>query len=623
MVLYPFVSCIRLYPLLFFQKSKVRISALHPKPKRTMRTLILLLLLFGTTAQAMELYLRDSETGMAMEAEVWWLDENGQEETRTVNGQTRINAKTSIVQLWAKAPGYQTMTLERRLPPETRLTLQLDPLVKAADQRYPPLPKGYMGLDLRLLDATTALPVQGGQLVLQQAEPMASSSKSGGLRYLWPLPASKTADEQMRWLEVHAPGYRSQRLAFFPQAGWLKKILYLQPGRGLDVIEPPERLSRFPWKTQQNPPLPKSSLPAEEKALLATVIAPPASITVGFADANCSQTCCSSSACDNSCTFSLETYVKRGLNDEWIPSWNSHSLRAGSIAYRSYGAWHVNNPRTSRYDICSNACCQVNDPDTSTSTNQAAEATPGMMLTYGSTPARSEFSAENNSWNDPNDGLSCTNADLSCGDGFVGSPDTGWPCLADAVAQGRGCFGHGRGLSQWGSQRWTYNSNGNKLFNWIVNHYYNDNGNPAGNRSAYISSPLEIHGLQVNPAQASTGDTLQLQLDISNHAAGAHNHILIGASLYSTATGYLDDTANDTLITLPAATRDNRSRNFDLSTAPVPSGHYDVLVALWLDVDEDGQITSADEPLQTYRLNQAVQVSDNSDRLFADSFEGP
>ncbi len=588
-----------------------------------MRYLSLFFLLLGATAQAMELYLRDSETGMALEAEIWLLDENGQEETRTVNGHVQIDTTASIVQLQARASGYQTMSLERKLPPETRLTLQLDPLPQATATRYPALPKGYMGLDIRLLDATTALPVPDGQVVLSQAEPLASTDKRSGMLYRWPLPASKTADEQMRWLEVHAPGYRSQRLAFFPQAGWLKKILYLQPGRGLDVIEPSERLSRFPWKTQQNPPLPKSSLPANEKALLVTVIAPPSSITVGFADANCSQTCCSSSACDYSCTFSLETYVKRGLNDEWIPNWSSHSLRAGSIAYRSYGAWHVNNPRTSRYDICSNACCQVNDPDTSSNANQAAEATPGMMLTYGSTPARSEYSAENNSWDNPNDGLSCTNADLSCGDGFVGSPNTGWPCLADTVAQGRGCFGHGRGMSQWGSQRWTYNSNGNKLFNWIVNHYYNNNGNPSGNRSAFISSPLEIHGLQVSPAQASTGDTLQLQLDISNHAAGAHNHILIGASLYSVSTGYLDDSANDQLISLPASTRDNRGRVFDLGSAPVPAGQYDVLVALWLDVDEDGQITSADEPLQTYRLNQAVQVIDNNDRLFADSFEGP
>ncbi len=586
-----------------------------------MRYLLLLFLLLATAVQAMELHLRDSETGMAMEAEIWLLDENGQEQTHTVNGKASIDTRNAIMQLRAKADGYQTMLLQRKLPPETRLTLQLDPLPHAGKNRYPALPKGHMGLDIRLLDARTALPVEGGKLVLQQAEPIASTDKRAGSLYLWPLPAHKLSDEQMRWLEVHAPGYRSQRLAFFPQAGWLKKIIYLQPGRGLDVIEPAERLSRFPWKTQQNPPLPQSSLPADEKALLASVIEPPAQITVGFADANCSQTCCSSSACDNSCTFSLETYVKRGLNDEWIPSWSTQSLRAGSIAYRSYGAWHVNNPRTSRYDICSNACCQVNDPDTSSSANLAAEATPGMMLTYGSTPARSEFSAENNSWNDPNDGLSCTNTDLSCGDGFVGSPDTGWPCLADSVAQGHGCFGHGRGLSQWGSQRWTYNSNGSKLFNWIINHYYNNNGNPSGKRSAYISSPLEIHGLQVIPTQANTGDTLQLQLDISNHAAGDHNHILVGASLYSAGTGYLDDTANDALITLPAATRDTRSRSFDLGNASVPAGQYDVLVALWLDVDEDGQITSVDEPMQTYRLNQAVQVRDNSDRLFADSFE--
>ena len=52
----------------------------------------------------------------------------------------------------------------------------------------------------------------------------------------------------------------------------------------------------------------------------------------------------------------------------------------------------------------------------------------------------------------PNDGLSCTNVDLSCGNGYVGSPSAGWPCLSDSLSSNHGCFGHGRGMSQWGTQ---------------------------------------------------------------------------------------------------------------------------------------------------------------------------
>src|SRR5690606_30629553 len=95
-------------------------------------------------------------------------------------------------------------------------------------------------------------------------------------------------------------------------------------------------------------------------ALLAAVLTPPATIRVGFADAACTVPCCTN-ACGNVCTLSLETYVRRGLDSEWIASWDSQSLRAGSIAYRSYGAWRVENPIRTQFDICSSACCQVND----------------------------------------------------------------------------------------------------------------------------------------------------------------------------------------------------------------------------------------------------------------------
>ena len=45
-------------------------------------------------------------------------------------------------------------------------------------------------------------------------------------------------------------------------------------------------------------------------------------------------------------------------------------------------------------------------------------------------------------------------ADL-CGDGFAGSPSTGWPCIADLVDGGHGCFGHGRGMCQCGTHAWS------------------------------------------------------------------------------------------------------------------------------------------------------------------------
>lgn len=202
----------------------------------------------------------------------------------------------------------------------------------------------------------------------------------------------------------------------------------------------------------------------------------PDSIRVGFT--------CSCATCSSVQVMSMKTYVKRGLNDEWIASWHANSLRAGAVAYRSYGAWYVEHPRTSTYDICSTTCCQVNDSDTSTATTDAAAVTDGYVLQKDGAIFRSEYASENNSWDDTTDTKSCSNKDLSCGDGYAGSPSTNWPCLSDSVCSGKGCFGHGRGMCQWGTQRWAYNQG--RDWPWILDHYYNDNGNPGGLRAAYL-----------------------------------------------------------------------------------------------------------------------------------------
>ncbi|MGO4781936.1 hypothetical protein AB4084_41255, partial [Lysobacter sp. 2RAB21] len=60
------------------------------------------------------------------------------------------------------------------------------------------------------------------------------------------------------------------------------------------------------------------------------------------------------------------------------------------------------------------------------------------------------------------------------------------PCLSDEVGRGRGCFGHGRGMSQWGTQRWAA-SNG-RDWRWIANHYFNANNNPGGQRNAFLAN---------------------------------------------------------------------------------------------------------------------------------------
>jgi len=43
----------------------------------------------------------------------------------------------------------------------------------------------------------------------------------------------------------------------------------------------------------------------------------------------------SSLTCTSVQVYTLDTYVRLGLDDEWISSWNSNSLKAGAIAFRS------------------------------------------------------------------------------------------------------------------------------------------------------------------------------------------------------------------------------------------------------------------------------------------------
>ena len=354
--------------------------------------------------------------------------------------------------------------------------------------------------------------------------------------------------------------------------------------------------------------------PIEDPAAARAPVFPvPQSIRVGFADAGFTTPCCVGS-CSAVSVMSLETYVKRGLNDEWIASWTGDRLRAGAIAYRSYGAWHVANPRAPSYDICSSACCQVNDSDTSVSSDAAVNATAGILLSQNGQIFRSEYSAENNAWDDPGDGLPCSNPDLSCGNGFVGSPATGWPCLADSVALGRGCFGHGRGMSQWGSQRWSLDQG--QRWPWIVNHYYNANGNGAGLRNSELTSPLRIDQFTA-PVNASPGQLITLTLELSNLAALAHDPVYIGASLFRSGSGFVSDPARDLGVRLEPGSQ-QRSRQFQLPEGLSP-GVWDVLVALYLDIDGNGAINSGDLALTSARQNGVLTIVGGP--LFADGFE--
>jgi hypothetical protein len=455
-----------------------------------------------------------------------------------------------------------------------------------------------------------------------EAEGMALKTDSEG-RFVLSLRAEEAQPGRVPTtaLEVRAPGRAPFVLGGIPKlAGTHRFQVALPPGPS------PVELQDFHRQTsgQLQQTIPDDGSPEEGKEGLemrqseATVLAPPASIRVGFADSACQSTCCGTSAnpCNHVCVFSLETYVSRGLNDEWIDSWNAHSLRAGAVAYRSYGAYHVDHPRSASYDLCSSACCQVNDPDTSSATSAAVGATAGVLLEQNGTAFRAEYSAENNSWDDPSDGLPCSNPDLSCGDGFVGSPVANWPCLADAVAAGHGCFGHGRGMSQWGTKRWGESPHF-KTWKWMADHYYNASGSPSGLRSAFLASPIDLQALGTCGTVLAPGGRFALWAQGENLGSTSLGNLLFGASLKLGST-WFSDPPGDRGFSAPSGAF-WVGRGFDLPPS-AGSGTYDLVGAFWLDVDQDGSISAADLQLELLTVPASVLVS-STGALFAGCFE--
>jgi hypothetical protein len=177
----------------------------------------------------------------------------------------------------------------------------------------------------------------------------------------------------------------------------------------------------------------------------------PTSIRVG--------TGCSCTNCSNVSVMTLQYYSESGIDDEWIPSWGFASLAAGSVPYRSYGGWYVNNPVTTNFDIASSTCNQVWGSTVYASTQSAAIATNGSILTAnGINPVRSEYSAENNYGGQA----------YNCNDCNAGGSG-GYSCYNDNLCCGESPAGHGRGMCQWGSSRWATNG---QTYQWIINKYF-------------------------------------------------------------------------------------------------------------------------------------------------------
>jgi len=216
-----------------------------------------------------------------------------------------------------------------------------------------------------------------------------------------------------------------------------------------------------------------------------------------------------SCACTTPCSsvqvqvMSLEAYVQTGLDDEWLSSWNAPSLQAGAVAYRSRGAWYVQHPFASNYDLSAATCHQTWQNDRAVSVKNAAIATAGVVLVKNGAIIKADYAAENNN--------------AGCGDGFSGNGSS-WACISDARCVGRTNNGNGKGMCQWGSSFWGTD----QTYTWILNHYYGPDTvtiqTPGGAKMAVSSSTEDK--LKVSPNPLSGNDvTVEYKHDENPQAA--------------------------------------------------------------------------------------------------------
>jgi MYXO-CTERM domain-containing protein len=141
----------------------------------------------------------------------------------------------------------------------------------------------------------------------------------------------------------------------------------------------------------------------------------------------------------------IEEYVRGVVPYEWFPTWDAEALKAGAIAARTYAwYWQAKGGKYHCADIDDTTASQVYRDGRKASTDAAVAATQGQAILKDGALLMSEYSAENG---DPT------------ADG-----------IKEPYCTGQARNGHGRGLCQWGTQRWATIEHRDAL--WMLAHYY-------------------------------------------------------------------------------------------------------------------------------------------------------
>jgi Stage II sporulation protein/Carboxypeptidase regulatory-like domain len=402
----------------------------------------------------------DSETGFPVPVPVLHSNMAFVETEAHRAGEILLNAVKERGVLTLSAPGY----------PELRLTLGAAAATPAIQVYLPPqqVPHQFENTQLQeLVNATSAgiagflsaddsgRPLEGVRIGVEETPYQTLSDAAGFFKLALPVP--EKADRITARISFSKAGYTTVvRSNVDLYAGTVQKYrIRLLPGSGTSVIDEQQlrgigtgAIFEKPFETLSHDHFNGLALPA--------------TVRVGTQCGN------DPKGCTTVVVNTLEDYAKHVLPREWMPSWHTESLKAGSVAVRGYGAWYTEHPLTARYDICDYQACQMYDPtSTNNRTDAAVDATKGAVLADQSGAiARSEYAAENNN--------------AGCGDGKTGTGQPIAPCLSDVTCKGTTKNGHGRGMCQWGSQRWASGKDhdgnpvagGSETYDWILKHYY-------------------------------------------------------------------------------------------------------------------------------------------------------
>ena len=297
-----------------------------------------------------------------------------------------------------------------------------------------------------VVDAVTQAPIEGARVELVGTPFHAFTDAEGGYH----LPARAGFD----WIRVRAPGYlgghgrREMTYSLWPD---------VLGAPAVDAVLAARRTTRVDSDALDDPdlrPEARAYLAARQAAIAAGEHLPISYVPSGLfkqafepppvirlyrrGDEN------------DSCVgrvdiIPLEEYVRGVVPSEWISSWHTESLRAGAIAARTYAwSWILRGGKYDCADLDDTTRSQVYRENRIDRVTEAVDSTAGVGVMREGAIITTEYSAEN------------------------GNPTAFG--VEEPLCAGEDIFGHGRGMCQWGTQRWA--SQRGETAEWMVEHYY-------------------------------------------------------------------------------------------------------------------------------------------------------